>query len=143
MKRSYNSAEMVALHRLAHFCVVSSLHDGMNLVAKEFVASRTDGDGVLVLSKFTGAAVELKDALQVNPFSIDECAGAYREALQMHVEERRQRMSRMRETVSENNIYRWSGKLLSELLRHRPAKPVAEVALAELDSREAALGVAV
>ena len=68
---------MIALHRLAHFCVVSSLHDGMNLVAKEFVASRTDEDGVLILSKFTGAARELKDSIQINPFSIEEGAEAF------------------------------------------------------------------
>ena len=72
---------MMALHRLAHFCVVSSLHDGMNLVAKEFVASRADEDGVLILSQFTGAARELTDALLVNPFAVDEIAEAMQCAL--------------------------------------------------------------
>ena len=78
LKRHYTQVEMIALHRLAQFCVVASLHDGMNLVAKKFVASRTDEDGVLILSKFTGAARELKEALHINPFSIEEGAEAYR-----------------------------------------------------------------
>ena len=115
LKRHYVPAEMIALHRLAQFCVVTSLHDGMNLVAKEFVASSTDEDGVLVLSKFAGAARELKDALLVNPFSVEETAAAYSCALEMDLEERRRRMRKMRETVRENNVYRWAGKLLSEL----------------------------
>jgi len=115
LKRHSPQPEMIALHRLAQFCVVSSLHDGMNLVAKEFVASRVDEDGVLVLSKFAGAARELKDALQINPFSVEEGAEAYRCALEMHPEERRRRMERMRETVEQNNVYRWAGKFVSEL----------------------------
>jgi alpha,alpha-trehalose-phosphate synthase [UDP-forming] len=117
LKRHYSEPEMVALHRLADFCVVSSLHDGMNLVAKEFAASRVDEDGVLVLSKFAGAAHELKEALQINPFSIEEGAEAYREALQMHPDERRRRMRRMREVVEQNNIYRWAGKFLGQLAK--------------------------
>jgi alpha,alpha-trehalose-phosphate synthase [UDP-forming] len=117
LKQHYSQPEMIALHRLAQFCVVSSLHDGMNLVAKEFVASRVDEDGVLILSKFTGAGRELKEALQINPFSIDEGAEAYRAALQMHPDEQRRRMQRMRETVEQNNVYQWAGKFLSELLK--------------------------
>jgi alpha,alpha-trehalose-phosphate synthase [UDP-forming] len=115
LKRHYTPAEMIALHRLAKFCVVTSLHDGMNLVAKEFVASRIDEDGVLVLSKFAGAAHELKDALQINPFSIEEGAEALDVALQMHVDERRRRMRRMRESVEQNNVYRWAGKILAQM----------------------------
>ena len=115
LKKHYEEAEMIALHRLAHFCVVTSLHDGMNLVSKEFVASRVDEDGVLILSKFTGAARELKEALIVNPFSIEEGAEAYHAALRMHPDERRRRMAKMREVVENNNVYRWAGKLLSEL----------------------------
>jgi trehalose 6-phosphate synthase len=76
-----------------------------------------DEDGVLVLSKFAGAAHELKDALLVNPFSIEECANAYREALQMHPDERRRRMRKMREGVEHNNVYRWAGKFLSDLAK--------------------------
>ncbi len=117
LKRYYSQPEMIALHRLADFCVVASLHDGMNLVAKEFAASRVDEDGVLVLSKFTGAARELKDALQINPFSIEEGADALHTALQMDPQERGRRMRRMRETVQQNNVYRWAGKLLSQLAK--------------------------
>ena len=116
LKRQFSAPEMIALHRLAHFCAVTSLHDGMNLVAKEFVASRIDEDGVLILSKFTGAACELKDALQVNPFSREDGVEAFEAALIMHPEERRRRMRKMRQAVEENNIYRWAGKLLSALV---------------------------
>ena len=116
-KSHFFPAQMMALHRLASFCVVTSLHDGMNLVAKEYVASRTDDDGVLVLSRFTGAARELEDALLVNPFSIEETAAAYREALLMPREERRRRMQRMRQEVETNNVYRWAGKFLSALTK--------------------------
>src|SRR5207253_5425207 len=102
--------QMMALHRLARFCIVNSLDDGMNLVAKEFVASRFDDDGVLILSQFTGAARELTDAVLVNPFSIDEMAEALRSALEMPAEERSKRMRKLRAIVAENNIYRWAGK---------------------------------
>ena len=114
LQDNYSTLEMIALHRLASFCVVSSLHDGMNLVAKEFVASRIDEDGVLVLSSFAGAARELKDALLVNPFSVDEVAEAYKKALTMPREERSRRMKKMRENVEHNNVYRWAGKFLSD-----------------------------
>jgi trehalose-6-phosphate synthase len=117
IKEHHGPAEMMALHRLARFCVVSSLHDGMNLVAKEFVASRADNDGVLVLSQFTGSARELTDALQVNPFAVHELADAMALALAMAPEERARRMRRMREHIERHNVYRWGGKVLSELLR--------------------------
>jgi trehalose 6-phosphate synthase len=117
LKQQQGSIAMMALHRLAHFCVVSSLDDGMNLVAKEFVASRGDDDGVLILSRFTGAARELASAVIVNPFAINELADAMSQALSMPEEERRKRMQRMRSVVAENNIYRWAGKLLSTLLK--------------------------
>jgi trehalose 6-phosphate synthase len=97
--------------------VVSSLHDGMNLVAKEFVASRFDEDGVLLLSQFTGSALELTDALLFNPFAVDEMADAIHQALEMTPEERRRRMQRMRAAVRDNNVYRWAGKILSALLK--------------------------
>jgi alpha,alpha-trehalose-phosphate synthase [UDP-forming] len=116
-KRSFGQPEMMALHRIADFCIVPSLHDGMNLVAKEFVASRFDEDGVLILSQFTGAARELKDALLINPFSIEAMAESMREALEMPEEERRRRMQRMRAEVAGNNIYRWAGKIISALLK--------------------------
>jgi trehalose 6-phosphate synthase len=87
----------------------------MNLVAKEFVAAREDDGGVLVLSRFTGAARELTDAVMVNPYDLDEMAEAVRVALAMPREEQRARMTRMRRVVREHNIYRWAGLLLNEL----------------------------
>lgn len=117
LKHYFNPRQLMALHRLAHFCVVTSLHDGMNLVAKEYVASRFDNDGVLVLSKFTGSARELRDALLVNPFAIGEIANAILTAVRMSFEERSKRMRRMRRAVAENNIYDWATKILSVLLR--------------------------
>jgi alpha,alpha-trehalose-phosphate synthase [UDP-forming] len=105
-----------ALRRLAHFCVVSSLHDGMNLVAKEYVAARTDEDGVLILSKFTGAAAELTDSLLINPFSIVEFAASIKEAIEMPKAERQRRMKAMREIVADNNIYRWGADNVARLI---------------------------
>lgn len=145
LKRHYSQTEMIALHRLAHFCVVASLHDGMNLVAKEFAASRVDEDGVLILSKFTGAGRELKEALQINPFSVEEGAEALRAALQMHPDERRRRMQRMRETVEQNNVYRWAGKFVSQLAKMQfPEDLEQEDSLARRSGlHPASLGVAV
>lgn len=108
---------LMALHRLADFCVVTSLHDGMNLVAKEFVASRADEDGALVLSEFTGAAREFTGAFQVNPFSIDEIADAMEQALTAGLAERNRRMRQMRAAVESQNIYRWAGKMMEQLLK--------------------------
>jgi trehalose-6-phosphate synthase len=116
-KRHFSMVEMAALHRMADFCIVSSLHDGMNLVAKEFVASRMDEDGVLLLSQFAGSALELTDAVLFNPFAIDEMAEAIRQALEMAPAERKKRMQRMRSAVQDNNVYRWAGKILSALLK--------------------------
>jgi trehalose 6-phosphate synthase len=113
----YSQTDLMALHRLAQFCVVSSLHDGMNLVAKEFVASRFDEDGVLILSNFTGAARELTNALLVNPFSTDEISDAIYRALTMPAEERSKRMQRLRSATADNNVYRWAGRILSTLLK--------------------------
>ena len=116
IKEQHGAAAMAGLHRLADFCIVSALHDGMNLVAKEYVASRPDEDGVLILSRFTGAARELTDALLVNPYAVGEIAEACRQALEMPREERRHRMHKMRHQVSNNNIYRWASELLSALM---------------------------
>jgi trehalose 6-phosphate synthase len=110
----FDSGQVYAVYRMAAACVVSSLHDGMNLVAKEFIAARGDLRGVLVLSKFTGAARELSDALLVNPYSVDEFAGALRLALTMPAAEQERRLRRLRAHVEDNNIYRWAGMLLSE-----------------------------
>lgn len=129
IKRHQGPVSMMALHRLAHFCFVSSLHDGMNLVAKEFVASRSDEHGVLILSKFTGASIELGEALQVNPFAVDECAEAIAKALEMPAAEQRRRMHRMRAAIAENNIYRWAAKIVSTLTKFdfpQSAEPESE-----------------
>ena len=108
---------LMALRRMARFCVVSSLHDGMNLVAKEFVASRHDEDGVLILSPFAGAALELTQSLIVNPYATEEMAEAIRDAVVMPQAERCYRMSRMRAIVRENNIYKWAARILVELMQ--------------------------
>jgi trehalose 6-phosphate synthase len=105
------------LYRLAHVCVVSSLHDGMNLVAKEFVSARTDGQGVLVLSRFTGAAREMSQALLVNPYALEEFANTLWAALEMEEGEQRQRMRRLRDTVARNNIYTWATSIVNEVGR--------------------------
>jgi trehalose 6-phosphate synthase len=103
---------------MADTVIVSSLHDGMNLVAKEFISCRRDEDGVLILSRFTGAARELEGgALTINPYDRVEMAGAIGEALGMARGKRRRRMRMMREKVSANNIFRWAGKILQELAR--------------------------
>jgi trehalose-6-phosphate synthase len=108
-------------HRAADLCFVSSLHDGMNLVAKEFVAARDDEQGVLILSQFTGASRELLEALVVNPYDADQCAAALHLALTMPAEEQRERMRFMRGVVREFNVYRWAGRMLldASVMRQR------------------------
>ena len=106
-------------YRAAEVCVVSSLHDGMNLVAKEFVASRDDERGVLILSQFTGASRELPEALIVNPYNIDQCAAALKAALTMPPAEQRDRMHSMRGVVEEFNVYRWAGRMLLDAAQMR------------------------
>jgi trehalose 6-phosphate synthase len=120
----HERADIWPLYRHADFCMVTALHDGMNLVAKEFVSARSDGDGVLILSEFTGAARELRDAVVVNPYDIDVTAEAIRVAVEMPPAERAQRMRRMHRIVLEQNIYRWAGLLLGELSRIPAATPV-------------------
>ena len=110
------TATLNALRRLARFCVVSSLDDGMNLVAKEFVSARNDEDGVLLLSEFAGAAAELPEALIINPYDAAGFAAAIRQALEMPEQERRDRMRALRATVRENNIYRWGAAIVARLL---------------------------
>jgi trehalose 6-phosphate synthase len=104
--------EVYEYFRAADLCFVSSLHDGMNLVAKEFVAARDDNRGVLILSQFTGAARELPEALIVNPYDADQCAAAMHIALTMPTEEQRDRMRLMRGLVAEFNVFRWAGRML-------------------------------
>jgi trehalose 6-phosphate synthase len=111
--------EVVAYYRAADLCIVSSIHDGMNLVAKEFVASRIDGDGVLLLSQFTGAARELPEALLVNPLAVDQFADQIHAGLEMPEEERKKRMRAMRGSVERNNVFRWAGHILEEMKKQR------------------------
>jgi alpha,alpha-trehalose-phosphate synthase [UDP-forming] len=115
IERQCSHEEVARWYRAADLCLVTSLHDGMNLVAKEFVAARDDGDGVLVLSKFTGAAVELRDALLVNPYDIAGVAEAINTGLEMNRADRRLRIRRMRRQVMEYNIYRWAARVLGDL----------------------------
>ncbi len=124
IERQCNHEEVTRWYRAADLCLVTSLHDGMNLVAKEFVAARDDEDGVLVLSRFTGAAVELRDALLVNPYDVVGVAEAIHFALEMSPAERHERMQRMRRHVMEYNIYMWAAKVLGDLreLRLEPAE---------------------
>jgi trehalose 6-phosphate synthase len=99
-------------YRAADLCFVSSLHDGMNMVAKEFISARDDEQGVLVLSQFTGAARELPEALIVNPYDTDQCATALHMALSMPPAEQRTRIRLMRGLIQEFNVYRWAGRML-------------------------------
>ena len=119
LNRQHSHQEIQSYYRAADLCLVTSLHDGMNLVAKEFVAARHDERGVLILSCFTGAARELRDALQINPYNIDQTAEAIRFALNMEPEEKELRMQHMRKTVREHNVYRWAGSLIAELCELR------------------------
>jgi trehalose-6-phosphate synthase len=120
-------ARVFELYRAADFCLVNSLHDGMNLVAKEFVASRDDEDGVLILSTFAGASRELAEAVLINPFDVNETAEAMEIAMRMGREERRDRMSLMRRTVKENNVYRWAGRMLMDASRIRQRQNLPSV----------------
>ncbi len=112
-----SQAGVQALYQLANVCQVSSLHDGMNLVAKEFVATRTDEQGVLILSPFTGAARELTDAILVNPYAIDDLVEALPVALEMSEKEQKRRMRKMRQMVREHDIHYWARRILSEIGR--------------------------
>ena len=119
LKRHHSHEEIERYFRVASVCLVTSLHDGMNLVAKEFVASRDDNRGALILSNFTGAARELSDALLVNPYDLDQVANAICQALEFSDEEQTARMSRMRKIVYEHNVYRWAANLLTDLTEIR------------------------
>jgi trehalose-6-phosphate synthase len=123
LKRQHSHKEIQRYYRTADLCMVTALHDGMNLVAKEFVAARDDEQGVLILSQFTGAARELRDALIVNPYDIEKVANTIHYALIMQPEDRKTRMQRMRRVVKENNVYRWAGNLITELSEIRLDMP--------------------
>ncbi len=121
----HDPSDLMTYYRAADLCLVSSLHDGMNLVAKEFVAARDDEQGVLILSRFAGAACELPEALIVNPYHIDECAAALHLALTMPAVEQRARMQSMRGIVQEFNVYRWAGRMLLDAARMRQRARIA------------------
>jgi trehalose 6-phosphate synthase len=120
----HDAEQVYELYRAADLCYVSSLHDGMNLVAKEFCAARDDEQGVLILSQFTGAARELAEALIVNPYDIEQAANAMHVALSMAPEEQRVRMRSMRALVQEFNVYRWAGRMLLDAARMRHRRRV-------------------
>lgn len=117
LEEHHDQKKIFDFYRLANFCLVSSLHDGMNLVAKEFVSAREDEDGVLILSRFTGASHEFSSALLINPYDIEGTAEAIHQALTMLPEEKRERMRKMRQIVREYNIYRWAADIITELIK--------------------------
>ncbi len=124
--RHHEPEEVYELFRAADVCVVSSLHDGMNLVAKEFVAARDDEQGALVLSRFAGASSELSEALIINPYDVQGMAEAIGRALVMREDEQRERMRLMRAHVRERNVYRWAGQILLDASRLRKRQRVQE-----------------
>jgi trehalose 6-phosphate synthase len=119
LNRQHSHSEVRRYYRAAHVCMVTSLHDGMNLVAKEYVSARQDDRGTLILSRFTGAARELRDAIIVNPYDTEATGQAIAQALEMDVKEIADRMQRMRKSVKEHNIYWWAGTLIGELCNLR------------------------
>jgi trehalose 6-phosphate synthase len=128
--RSLNAADLAALYRLADFCLVTSLHDGMNLVAKEFVASRCDEDGVLLLSRFAGAAGGLDEALLINPYDIEETAKLIERAIFMTRAEAQRRMRRMRSELQQNDIFQWMFDIVMGALESgRPSRQPEEALL--------------
>ncbi len=108
---------MLAFYRMSHFCIVSSLHDGMNLVAKEYIAAKSDPGGVLLLSQFTGASRELTEALLINPYATDEFAQMIKKAIEMPPEEVSQRMRKLRGIVQGRNVYRWADRILTKAIQ--------------------------
>jgi trehalose 6-phosphate synthase len=119
LRSHHEPPEVFRYYRAADVCYVSSLHDGMNLVAKEYIAARDDERGALVLSQFTGAARELTEALIVNPYDLDQASAALATALNMSIEEQRDRMRAMRGLLSDLNVYRWAGKMIVDAARLR------------------------
>jgi len=112
IKENLSHEELYPLYRGANVCLITSVHDGMNMVAKEYVAARNDESGVLILSQFAGASRNLKEAIIVNPYSAEQTAAAIYGALNMSPLEQHRRMSKMRESVKNYNVYRWSAELI-------------------------------
>jgi alpha,alpha-trehalose-phosphate synthase [UDP-forming] len=123
--------ELVVYYRMADFAIVSSLHDGMNLVAKEFVASQVERKGVLICSEFAGAAEELDHALLINPYDVESVADTLKQAIEMSAPERTQHMTQLQEHISEHNIYKWLGEIFAELERIRGESPTTALATVE------------
>ncbi len=117
VRRTLSFPETLAFYRLGDVCIVSSLHDGMNIVAKEYICAKNNLDGMLVLSRFTGAARELREAVLVNPYDIEDFADRIKETLAMPKGEKADRMAKLRETVAENDIYKWANKFINELAK--------------------------
>lgn len=115
VRRTLSSPEALAFYRLGDIFIVSSLHDGMNIVAKEYVCAKNNLDGVLLLSQFTGASRELTEAIFINPYDIEEFSEKIKMAVEMPKKERARRMKRLRESIAENDIYKWANKFISEL----------------------------
>ena len=112
-----NYGDIIALYKMADCCLVTSLHDGMNLVSKEYAAAKEDGNGVLVLSKFTGSSRELGSALLTNPYSVSGTAACIKQALEMPLEERKARMAKMRQEIQENDIYKWAADFIENIAK--------------------------
>jgi trehalose 6-phosphate synthase len=117
--KHHSHTEILPFYRAADICLVTSLHDGMNLVAKEFVSARDDEKGVLILSQFTGASRELKDAFIINPYDIGQTAEAIKLALEMALPEQQERMIRMRGALKDYNVFRWASDMIRELAQVR------------------------
>ncbi|WP_332814692.1 alpha,alpha-trehalose-phosphate synthase (UDP-forming) [Ramlibacter sp.] len=126
LAQHHEHEEVNRLYRAADVCLVTSLHDGMNLVCKEFVAARDDEQGVLILSRFAGAARDMPEALVVNPYHVEEVADALHRALLMPAAEQRERMSNLRNSVREYNVYRWAGRMLTDAARWRLRERISE-----------------
>jgi trehalose 6-phosphate synthase len=115
LKAHHSHETIIPFYQAADLCMVTSLHDGMNLVAKEFVSARSDEDGVLILSQFTGASRELRDAVIVNPYDIEAMAEAIYISLEMPAEERARRMKQMRTVDQDRNVYRWAANIITAM----------------------------
>jgi trehalose 6-phosphate synthase len=126
--RHHEPREVFELFRAADMCIVSSLHDGMNLVAKEFVAARDDEMGVLLLSNFAGASRELSEAIIINPYDAQNLGEAMHQALTMPPTEQHERMKSMREQVRSRNVYRWAGQMLLDTSRIRKKQRILQIA---------------
>jgi trehalose-6-phosphate synthase len=140
--RHHEPSEVFELFRAADHCIVSSLHDGMNLVAKEFVAARDDEAGVLILSNFAGASRELSEALLVNPYHASEMADAIHRALTMPRNEQQARMQLMRSLVRSHNVYAWAGQMLLDAARLRRKLEIENIAAARVAKSRTSLSVA-